>query len=200
MSRAADAMLGDRTMSVMKPPRSSSLASMPLSTPRQKADIETPRGSEYTPLAGGQKSSSSSATASSGGGCCGGGKKSRRRREMIQYYWEKYPGNSRHYCDGACTIGPAIDNLYMAFAWSAILVPSASYFWWGAPLVWKHWSPRLPIASAVLLGLTLFTMLLVWLTDPGYTPRHKQPEPLPKEKLDENGRSSRMQHSSPQCA
>lgn len=178
-------MIGDRTMSVMKPKRA--LSTMSVTSPR--VDIETPRGgSEYTPLAGGNGRQSQSSV------CCGCGDARERRREMVQYYWEKFPGKSRHYCDGACTIGPAIDNWYMAFAWSAILAPSASYFYWGAPLIWRHWSPRLPIASAVLLVLTILTMLLVWLTDPGYIPRHEQPEPRPKETVDRNGRPKTQIH------
>jgi len=78
-------------------------------------------------------------------------------------------------------MGPKIDNGYMIFAWSAILVPCASYFYLGAPLLWTHWSPKLPIASAVLLVVTIFTMCLVWLTDPGFIPRCEQPMPTDKE-------------------
>lgn len=91
-----------------------------------------------------------------------------------QYYYEKHGGQMRFGCKGRCMVGPKIDNEYVAFAWVAIFAPSAVYFLWGAPVVWEHWGPKLPLSAASLLVATVVTMLATMFTDPGFIMKHGQ--------------------------
>jgi palmitoyltransferase ZDHHC9/14/18 len=61
-------------------------------------------------------------------------------------------------------------------------VPCGIYFRLAGPLLWRDFSPAMPIFTGYVLLATALALSLTSFTDPGYIERQKQPAP-------ENGQS-----------